>query len=416
VIDAYADDQPIEGTIDLIRRARPRWVLLSSTPSYLFWRCPPLEVDLVARYASAIEALGISVLVLGPHGTSDPAWTLARTHASYVFRGEVEALLPFSRIEAALHSGRSVPGLCSREALVPTAPEPVALSRASYALMGALYPAHTWLPEMAKQLDGVAGALVEAARGCAWDCAFCFRDGFRRKLRLKAIEHLSAELDELVAKGVRYVYFIDETFGTPWHHYSRVIELLGERGLIFGMQTRPDVWSPERIAALRDGGCIYAEIGLEAMRSDHLVKLGKFKNAGCAIESVDVFREVILFVGANVFDFGIPELKLVRSGSSAMMDHGGARPLAFMPYPGTPMGEDALKSIAVDGASWDVARALHALFAIENRLGLGSVLRRWRWLRRLLVKAALQLGTRATILGLSRTRFELRTEVRRDPK
>ena len=99
-----------------------------------------------------------------------------------------------------------------------------------------------------------------------------------------------------------------------------------------------------------------------------------------------------------------------------MRDPTGTRPLAFVPYPGTPMGEDALKNIAVTGAPWEIAGALHTLFALENRLGLGGALRRWSWLRRLFVKTVLKMRTRASIPRLSQTRFETRTEVRREPK
>lgn len=417
VIDAYAEDQEIASTVNLIRCTGPRLVLLSSTPSYLFWRCPPLDIDLLARYAAPIQALGIPVVVVGPHGTSDPAWTLKRTQAQYVFRGEVEAIFPFDQIEVALSTAGAVPGLCSSNRLTPAAPEPSRLYRASYISMQRPYPVHTWLPEMAKQFADVSGALIEAARGCAWDCAFCFRGGFRNKLRIKDIKVLAAELDELLHKGVRYVFFIDETFGAPWQHYSRVLDLICERGFMYGIQTRPDIWVLDRIARLRDSGCVYAEIGLEATRREHLEKLGKFYDVERTFEGVNCFRSLIPFVGVNVFDFGIPELQLLgETKTNSIRDPSGMRPLAFVPYPDTPMGKKALKSIDVDGPPWEIAKALHILFSFENRFGLSRMFRRWRWLRRFFVMVVMRFKMRGSAIRLRQTRFERRMAAGYDKK
>ena len=57
------------------------------------------------------------------------------------------------------------------------------------------------------------GAELEFARGCPWACNFCNKTLFRNKFREREVEALLTEIDRLVARGVDYIYFIDEIFG-----------------------------------------------------------------------------------------------------------------------------------------------------------------------------------------------------------
>ena len=57
------------------------------------------------------------------------------------------------------------------------------------------------------------GAEVEFARGCPWNCAFCNKQLFRNKFRERDVDAVLLEIDRLIARGVDYVYFIDEIFG-----------------------------------------------------------------------------------------------------------------------------------------------------------------------------------------------------------
>ncbi len=54
---------------------------------------------------------------------------------------------------------------------------------------------------------------MEFSRGCPYGCVFCNRRFFRRRYRERALDRVLAELRRLRARGVDYVYFIDEVFG-----------------------------------------------------------------------------------------------------------------------------------------------------------------------------------------------------------
>ena len=68
-------------------------ILVSSTPSYLFWRCPPLEIAALQNCISELRRITSSLIVLvGPHGSVDPKWARDVFNVDFVFRGEVDAL------------------------------------------------------------------------------------------------------------------------------------------------------------------------------------------------------------------------------------------------------------------------------------------------------------------------------------
>ena len=61
--------------------------------------------------------------------------------------------------------------------------------------------------------DHGLGAELEFARGCPWACTFCNKTLFRNKFRERSVDAVLQEVDTLIARGVQYIYFIDEIFG-----------------------------------------------------------------------------------------------------------------------------------------------------------------------------------------------------------
>src|SRR6185312_16257293 len=115
------------------------------------------------------------------------------------------------------------------------------------------------------------GAEIEASRGCPYDCTFCAKIDFRDDYRRRALAPLLAEIDGLIAQGVRYLYFIDEIFLPQ----RALLEALAERNIVFGVQTRVDVWKPEMLALLGQAGCVSIEAGVESLTQEGRDWLGK---------------------------------------------------------------------------------------------------------------------------------------------
>ena len=108
------------------------------------------------------------------------------------------------------------------------------------------------------------GAELEFARGCPWSCNFCNKTLFRNKFRERKVDAVIAEVDHLLARGVDYIYFIDEIFGVG-KNVLKLLEALAERKVKIGFQTRIDLWTEETLDLLGRAACISMEFGIESI-------------------------------------------------------------------------------------------------------------------------------------------------------
>ena len=88
------------------------------------------------------------------------------------------------------------------------------------------------------------GAEVEFARGCPYSCTFCNKTLFRNKYRERELSAVLAEIDQLIARGVDYIYFIDEIFGVG-KQVRELLEEIAKRPVSIGFQSRIDLWDEE---------------------------------------------------------------------------------------------------------------------------------------------------------------------------
>jgi radical SAM superfamily enzyme YgiQ (UPF0313 family) len=107
------------------------------------------------------------------------------------------------------------------------------------------------------------GAEVEFSRGCPYGCNFCNRRFFRGRYRQRPVERVLAELRRLKARGIDYVYFIDELFGLGGCE-ALIQALIDEPIVQFGCETRVDLWDEAKLDRLAAAGCISVEFGLES--------------------------------------------------------------------------------------------------------------------------------------------------------
>ena len=63
------------------------------------------------------------------------------------------------------------------------------------------------------------------------------------------VERVLTEVDRLIARGVDYVYFIDEIFGVG-KNVRTLLEGIAERHVKIGFQTRIDLWDEETLDLL----------------------------------------------------------------------------------------------------------------------------------------------------------------------
>jgi anaerobic magnesium-protoporphyrin IX monomethyl ester cyclase len=119
------------------------------------------------------------------------------------------------------------------------------------------------------------GAEMETSRGCPYHCTFCAKDNFPDSFRRRPLKIIAEELDGLVSNGVEYVYFIDEIFLA----FAPVLEVITERGIKFGIQTRIDLWNHSMIDLLGRAECISIEAGVESITESGRELLAKNANS-----------------------------------------------------------------------------------------------------------------------------------------
>jgi anaerobic magnesium-protoporphyrin IX monomethyl ester cyclase len=183
------------------------------------------------------------------------------------------------------------------------------------------------------------GAELEFARGCPWSCSFCNKTLFRNKYREREVSAVIAEVDRLIARGVDYIYFIDEIFGV--RRDARVLlEALAERAVTIGLQTRIDLWDEESLDLLGRAHCISMECGIESITEQGRDALNK----NCRLttdrlsELLIYARQRIPWVQANLILTEHDDRFDIKKWQAHLKAHDVwvSEPVPMFPFPGTP--------------------------------------------------------------------------------
>lgn len=362
LLDGHAQGWTAEQTADAVAEISPDLTVVTTAPTYLFWRCPPPELRAPMRFLEALADRGGRTVAVGPHPSATPRASLRKLGCDFVIRGECErAIVALAQAGDPL-TVPGVHGLAGREML--------GLGGLQAVDMQAL-PALSWRREdlhshhhhrFDAAPDGF-GAEVEASRGCPYACTFCAKSHFRDRYRRRSLEVLLAEIDGLIALGVTYLYFIDEIF-LPW---GALLEALAARPVAFGVQTRIDLWRPDQLNQLGEAGCVSIEAGVESLRESGRQKLSKdCRHDLAGLEALLLHaRRKAPFVQANLIDSGSDSASEVEA-FRARMRAGGVwanDPVPLFPYPSSPDYERLFGP--PDDRAWERAHA-HYLRTTRN--------------------------------------------------
>ncbi len=342
LIDAHMEGSDMASVRERVAGFAPDFLVIPTAPSYLFWRCPQPELRIPRAWVQALGDLGRTVLI-GPHGSATPAATLRKTGADVVLRGEPDQTLP----ELATKDWNQVPGCCWREGdRLHTSPglgnvamqEIIALSLAGYPLERHTHLHHVF-HDLPAGIPGHLGAEVEFARGCPWSCSFCNKTLFRNKYRERRVEEVLREIDAMIARGVGYIYFIDEIFGVG-KQVQVLLEEIAKRPVAIGFQTRIDLWNEDSLALLGRAHCISFECGVESVTEEGRDAVRK----NCRL-STDRITELLLearrhipWVQANLIKTIEDDPALVASFQNTLKQRGVwvSEPVPMFPFPGSP--------------------------------------------------------------------------------
>ena len=336
LVDAHLDGLSIDEVKGRVRAFGPDFVVIPTAPSYLFWRCPPPELRVPQQWFAALGKQAVKVAI-GPHGSATPGATLRKLQCDVVIRGEPDEILPllptvaYSELEGCVWKDQS--GIHSAPDLAVTNMQILGpLDFEGYNVEGHTHRHHVF------QGSG-RGAELEFARGCPWSCSFCNKTLFRNKYRERRVDAVLTEVDRLIARGVDYIYFIDEIFGVG-RNVEQLLVGLAERKISIGIQTRIDLWNKERLDLLGRARCISMECGIESITAQGREDLNK--NCRLTTERISELliyaRQRIPWVQANLILTESDRREDIRSWQEQLKAKGVwvSDPVPIFPFPGTP--------------------------------------------------------------------------------
>ena len=346
LVDAFMEQLTPEQTAERLDEFGEDFLVIPTAPSYLFWRCPQPELRVPRHWIDALRSNRqhtSKTVVIGPHGSVTPQATMHKTDADVVLRGEPDQTLP----QLADTPWEMIPGCCWRDdqgrfrmtqGLGATDMRAVTrLDYSDYPVERHAHKHHIFPGNGADHLT--VGAEVEFARGCPYACTFCNKTLFRNKFRERDLSEVIAEIDQLIARGVNYIYFIDEIFGVG-KQVRVLLQELAKRPVSIGFQTRIDLWDEEGLDLLARAHCVSFECGIESITDEGRHALNK----NCRIDT-DRITELLLYarrhipwVQANLIKTAEDDPALVAAWQANLKAKGVwvSEPVPMFPFPGSP--------------------------------------------------------------------------------
>ena len=338
LIDAHLHERSVADAAAAVDAFAPDRLVITTAPSYLFWRCPPPELRVPQEFLAACSAPGAPRIVVGPHASTTPATTLRKLQADAAVLGECEEILP--QLASPQSSWASVPSIArweGGEVVIQGGPRASDMT----ALPALAWPArdverHRHHHHRFDAPPRGPGAEMEVSRGCPYHCTFCAKDNFRDDYRKRPLPVILEELDALRAEGIEYVYFIDEIFLPS----RELLESLIDRGITFGIQTRIDLWTPAMLELLGRAGCVSIEAGVESVTIEgrNLLDKGSKLTTEQIADRLVCARRHVPFVQANLMESGSDDPAAVEEWRQSLQRFGvwANKPVPMFPYPGSP--------------------------------------------------------------------------------
>lgn len=207
------------------------------------------------------------LLAGGPEASADSQNVMREGALDGVIRGEGE--VSFADLVAKLCTGESatnITGYLSSSQNTPTIPNAAVCPDLS------LLPS-PWLTGQL-QLEENCGVLWEVARGCRFNCAFCYDAKGLQGVRPLPTERLRNELQLFVKHQVAQVWILDSTFNAPPERGRQLLEMLLELapGIHYHIEAKADFLDTETIELLSQLSCS-VQIGLQSAAAQILKPL-----------------------------------------------------------------------------------------------------------------------------------------------
>lgn len=199
-----------------------------------------------------------------------------------------------------------------------------------------LVPIH----EYCYYVNGVAATPIVTARGCPYDCGFCSHWEGYRKARMRDLENVIVEIQELKHDGFRAFIIYDDEFNLNPARLLAFCEMVEYENIQFRAIVRSDLFTREQAKALKYAGCHEVAVGVESGSEAILQGVGKRTTPAINSRCREICREHdIRFKAFTIL--GLPgETRETAEATRRWLienevDEFGLS--VFMPYPGSPI-------------------------------------------------------------------------------
>lgn len=308
------------------------------------------------------EKPGSTVIVGGAHVTVLPEKTLSNVpEIDIIVRGEGEETVV--ELYNALKSGislQNVRGITYRDngRVISTPMRPPIADLDSLP-----FPAYHLLPLHRYKLHPPHGRklpfmAILTSRGCPYNCIFCSKPIFGRKVRSQSPQRIASEVEYLEEKfKVKEIAFYDDIFTLDKKRIAKLAEEFKQRNLNlpWTCETRVDLVTEELLKAMKEAGCYMIAYGIESGNQTILDNLRK------KITIAQVRKAIKM-----THDIGIQSIGYFMLGSPGetpatirqTIDFANYLPLDFaqfsvtIPFPGTDLYNLYLKQ-GIGNENWD---------------------------------------------------------------
>ena len=170
-----------------------------------------------------------------------------------------------------------------------------------------LPPLSAYRPTPASYKRLPVGVLM-SSRGCPYHCAFCDRSVFGTQYRMRSVDNILDEMEELIHKyGAREIRFFDDTITVKKKKVFELVDKMKERkiNVPWTAQSRVDAITPEILMKLKEGGCWQLLIGIESADDRMLKIMNKGITVSQTSQAVKLMNKYKMGIRAD-FLVGVP--------------------------------------------------------------------------------------------------------------
>ncbi|PLX50365.1 MAG: B12-binding domain-containing radical SAM protein [Desulfobulbaceae bacterium] len=209
---------------------------------------------------------------------------------------------------------------------------------------------------------------LQTSRGCPNSCNFCSVPAiFGRRLRLKPIDTIKAELEAAARHGSRYLFVVDDNFTANRQRAREIMDLFSFYKMRWmGFSTLAMAEDGEFLDALRRSNCVSLFVGFESLHQrDNFIKNKKYADPAAVSHAVKIIHEAGIGIqGSFIFGFEHDTPEVFGEVAAFIQENEIEVPNVniLTPFPGTTLYADMEKQGRILHHDWDRYDMNHVVY------------------------------------------------------